>query len=324
MAKRRMGIMLFLLCFCLCLLPCTALAASTSDAKEWIVTDRGCTLTMSYRYKNVSFSGRTVKLYQIADVSSDFRYTLTPDFAASNLDVNGIQTNKEWKVIRSSLEAYILANKTAPVQIVKTDKSGNACFTWLKPGLYLASEVDGVQGDLTCHFDSALVALPGLGTDGLWQYEISVAAKPQVIPPVDPDGKLEFKVLKLWKGDQWTGGRPQQIEVEIFRDGTAVETVQLSEDNQWSYSWTAKDDGASWSVVERNIPEGYAMTLEERGTSFILTNTRMSDPDMPPVEPPRTGDTSNMLLYAVLMFVSGTMLIALGITGKRNRHEETN
>ena len=129
------------------------------------------------------------------------------------------------------------------------------------------------------------------------------------------DEEIEFKVLKLWKGDKGRSDRPQSIEVEIFRDGVSYQTVILSEENHWTFSWFAKDDGATWKVVERNVPTGYTMMVEERETSFVLTNTR--PPDKPDI--PQTGDTTNIMLYFVLMNVSGIMLIILGIAGKRKR-----
>jgi hypothetical protein len=60
------------------------------------------------------------------------------------------------------------------------------------------------------------------------------------------------------------------------------------------------------------------MTIEERETSFVLTNTfSQDDPGKP--TPPQTGDTANIMLYFILMSISGSMLIILGITGKRKR-----
>ena len=163
----------------------------------------------------------------------------------------------------------------------------------------------------TCTFEPALVALPGLGAEGLWQYDVAVAAKPDIL--TQPDADVEMKVLKLWKGDESRSDRPKSIEVEIFRNGESYETITLSAENNWSYTWTAKDDGTNWNVVERNIPEGYTMTVEERDTAFVLTNTR-STPGTPP---PVTGDSANIMLYVVLLFLSGSMLIILSIIGKR-------
>ena len=322
MAKRRMGIIAVVLC--LCLMPCTVLAASPNGVKGAIDTDCACSLTVSYRCDGNAFGGQTVELYRIAEVSADAQYTLTPSFAASGLVLNGVQTTGEWNVIRSTLASYILANDIAPIRMDMTDEAGQVCFAGLKPGLYLTSDVYASQGDFACSFDSALIALPGINADGHWQYQISVSAKPGAIPPSETDKEIPYKVLKLWKGDEGLQDRPLNIEVAIFCDGSLVETVILSEENHWSYSWLAKDDGANWNVAERNIPEGYTVTIDQRETTFVLTNSRiLDDPDIPPVVPPQTGDTSNILFYAALMLVSGTMLIILGVTGKRKGHEET-
>ena len=157
-----------------------------------------------------------------------------------------------------------------------------------------------------------------MGADGLWQYQVDVTAKSEIIPPSRDDEEIELKVLKLWKGDGGSSARPATIEIEIFRNGTSYQTATLSENNHWTYTWSAKDDGSDWKVVERNIPTGYTMTIEERETTFVLTNTLNRDvPDNP--DSPQTGDTSNIMLWVILMIVSGSMLIILGITGKRNR-----
>ena len=318
MAKRRIGIIAFMLCVCLYLIPCQVQAASTAGAKEPITTDENCSLTISYCSGGIAFSELPVKLYKIATVSADYQYTLTSSFEKSNLNLNGIQTVGEWNVIRSTLETFILANDISADFNAKTDFEGKASFDALKPGLYLAITERIIQDETTYVFDSALIALPGLGADGLWQYQVDVTSKSEIIPPSENDEEIELKVLKLWKGDSGSSARPTTIEVEIFRNGTSYQTVTLSEDNHWTYTWSAKDDGSDWKVIERNIPTGYTMTIEERETSFVLTNTLNRDnPNVP--ESSQTGDTLNIMLWVILMVVSGSMFIILGITGKRNR-----
>lgn len=320
-ARRVAAVIAILLCLCICFInPCTN-AVSTEDAHEPIVTDKKCSLTVAYRYDATAFSDQAVKLYQIADVSADFQYTLTPAFSATGLILNGIRTNGEWNVIRSTLEAHIVANAMIPTATAATDEQGSAVFTALKPGLYLVSSVTAEQDDMTCYFDSTLVALPGLDANGFWQYEVTVTAKPEVLPPVNPDEEIQLKVLKLWKGDEGRTDRPASIEVEIFRDSVSVETVILSEDNHWSYTWIADDDGSTWTVVERNVPSGYAMTVEQRESAFVLINTwSPENPDTP--KPPQTGDTANILAYTILMYVSGALLIIFGLIGKRKHNEQ--
>ena len=320
MAKRRMAVMIALICLYFWLTPCYAMAASTTDASEPINVNQECMLTLTYTCDGTAFEDVSVKLYKIADVSSDFQYTLTSHFEPSELILNSVRTNGEWDVIRSTLEAHIIADNINADAVAKTDSEGMVYFENLKPGLYLATVGTVTQKELTCFFDSALVALPGLSADGRPQYQVTVASKSEMIPPSDKE--IELKVLKLWKGDEGRNSRPKNIEVEIFRDGASYKKVVLSEDDNWSYSWTAKDDGAKWTVIERNTPSSYTMTAQNRGTSFILTNTYTPAKPDGPFDAPQTGDTSNIMLYVILMIVSGSMLIILGIIGKRNAHEE--
>ena len=313
MVKRRVAVTVFLLCLCLCRLPVHALAASAADAREPIAPQKACALTVAYRYDGTGFSGLPVSLYRIADVSAQLQYSLTAPFAGSQLVPNGVQSVGEWNVIRATLETYILANGVAADFQQVTDADGNAAFPALTAGLYLAIADPVIRDGATYVFDSALIALPGLGADGLWQYDLDVTAKAEYIPPSEGDEEITYKVLKLWKGDSGRSDRPQSIEVEIFRNGASYETVILSEENHWAYSWSAKNDGAVWKVAERNIPSGYTMTVEEREAAFVLTNTR--PPDQPDI--PQTGDTANIMLWVILMVLSGSMLIVLGIAGKR-------
>ena len=319
MINRKMGIIAFLLCFCLHLMPCQVRAATTSDAVEPIVPENECSLTVSYCYAETAFSDMEVKLYRIAAVSADFKYTLAQPYEASGLILDGIRTANEWNVVRSTLEAYILAHSIAPEFTAVTNQNGQASFEALRTGMYLAVVNQVEHDDLHYQFDSALIALPGLGPDGRWQYQVSVNAKGEALPPVDSDEEVEYKVLKLWKGDEGRNDRPKSIEVEIFCDGRSYKTVILSETNHWAYSWSAKDDGSSWTVVERNVPRGYTMTVQKRQATFVLTNTRIPTTPDDPVKPPKAGDTSNVLLYILLMSISGSMLIILGLTGKKAR-----
>lgn len=307
----------FILVLCLCLMPLGVQAANTSEAVEPIVPENLCALTLTYGYGQKTFADVPVKLYKIAEVSADMQYSLTDTFAPTGLILNQVQTAGEWEVIRSTLEAYILSHGIAPEEVLVTDPQGQAQFRELGTGMYFSVVDPVLREDGHYLFDSALIALPGLGQDGYWQYEVEVHGKAEVLPPVDPDEKIEFRVLKLWKGDEGRTDRPQSVEAEIFRDGVSWKTVVLSEENHWAYSWSAEDDGAVWSVAEPNVPQGYTVTVTMKGSSFVLTNTRIPDQPDDPGDSPQTGDTTNILVYILLMAASGTLLILLGITRKR-------
>ena len=317
MINRKIGILFILLCLCFHLISHQVFAASTSDAVEPIIPQKECSLIISYCYGETAISGMEVRLYRIAEVSADFKYTLTKSFESFGLTFDGIRTTGEWNVIRSTLETNILAHNITSEFSSVTNEDGQVTFDGLRTGMYLAIVNRAERQDLNYRFDSALIALPGLENNGRWQYQVSLNAKVEVLPPIDPDSELELKVLKLWKGNENRNDRPKSIEVEIFCNELSYKTIILSEENHWSYSWVAKDDGSHWTVVERNVPQGYTMTVEQRQSTFVLTNTWIPEYPDDPGDPPQTGDSLNIMLYILLMIGSGSVLIILGITGKK-------
>ena len=63
MAKRRVAVMIALICLCFRLTPYCAMAASTTDASEPINVDQECMLTLSYTCNGTAFEDVSVKLY---------------------------------------------------------------------------------------------------------------------------------------------------------------------------------------------------------------------------------------------------------------------
>ena len=319
MVKRKITIYLLIICLCLSLAPFTASAISTSDAAEPISTQRECTLTISYRCNNTVFPDILVKLYKVAEISSDCQYTLASAFEDTNLTINGIQAMSDWRAIRQTLDAHILTGNIEADFTAMTDKNGNVRFEGLEPGLYLTVGEYVTVGDMIYAFDSSLFAIPGLGTDGLWQYDLSAVAKAEAIPPIGSDEIIELKVVKLWKDENKKESRPEAVSVDIYRNAQIYKTITLSEENNWTYNWSTKDANAVWKVVEKDVPEGYTMTVEEREASFVLTNTLIDDNDPPGGSAPQTGETTNIMFYVIVFIAAGIFLVIIGLTGKKKR-----
>jgi hypothetical protein len=200
MNKKRTITLILLLAICFCLLPYRVQAASTADAVEPFSPEKPCNLTLTYCYDQVPFAGIPVKIYKIAQFSVDLQFTLTAKFQASGLDLNGIRTAGEWNVIRSTLEAYIIANGIEPDFSASSDQNGQISFDTTEAGLYLAIVGQATQNELHCSFASTILSLPDLGDGGRWDYAVSAAAKAEILPPTEPDSKIEMKVIKLWRG----------------------------------------------------------------------------------------------------------------------------
>lgn len=299
------------LCLCILMMPFSAFASTTADAGEPIDTSRQCSLTLNYVHSRMPFEDLPAQVYFIAAISQDYQFTPTEAFASANLTLNGVTSNAEWDVIRTTLESYILANDLEPDYDFMTESDGSVVITGLVPGLYLVMPIYFETEEAYCRFDSSLVTVPALSDEGTWDYNVRAIPKPYI--EVNSKEKIDFSVVKLWKDDSNTKKRPVSIEVEILKNGETYETVTLSEENNWHYSWTVYDNGDKWQVVERNVPEGYVMTVEENKTTFTIVNTLPEPP-----ESPDTGDSADVFLYAFFMCLSGFMLIALSIISKRS------
>ena len=298
-----------ILILCILFIPYNIYAASTTQAKEPITLTKDCALQLSYASGENAFSDLDVKLYKIASVSADFQYTLLDPFSSTKLMLNGIQSQSEWNTVRSTLESFILANEIASDTAVSTDNDGVASFGGLSAGLYFVPAQTATLDGFRYYFQSALISLPGLLDDGTWNYSVSANPKPDVRPPSSDDP--EYKVLKLWKGDD-SENRPNQVTVDLIKDGAVVRTVTLSSENNWCYSWYAADDGSIWTVSEKNPPAEYTVTVEQNQTTFSIINSFEEEPD----DPPKTGDTTHMSFYVLLLSIAGIVLLLLGI-GRR-------
>lgn len=307
--KKNIRILPFL-CLCICLFSHAAFALSTADANEPLLTGTDCSLTLHYVHDGTAFPDLPVQLYCVATISSDMQYTLTDTFCSTKLTVNGIQSTGEWDAVRTTLESFIVSNHIAPEWSARTDSAGTVKMDSLTPGLYFVMPTQAAGADVYYSFRSALIAVPNLDKNGYWVYDVTATPKASTNTPTEE--QKEYQVVKLWRDDGDGETRPAGITVDIFCNGNIVESVILSSENQWSYAWTAADNGDVWHVAEQNVPEGYIMTVEEHATSFTIINTIPTSPPSP-----STGDFSNIGIYIMLMCISGIVLIMLGTVSKR-------
>lgn len=96
---------------------------------------------------------------------------------------------------------------------------------------------------------------------------------------------IEFNKLtvhKIWE-DNGYPERPNSVTARLLRDGETYETVELSEDNQWTYTWDELDDRYSWSV-EEDVPAGYEVSYKTEDNKIFVINHMDYEP-IPDPEP---------------------------------------
>lgn len=295
--------LLLIIALCLTLQPLCARAVTPLDP------DREASLTVIYQKDGAVFPDVKVAVYRVAEAFPSGKFQLIAPFSGYPVNIHDIMEQARWTDVANTLNAYIVADKIVPDGQTVTDEAGLAKFASLKTGLYFVEEVMAENANGTYLFNRFLVYLPTPQPDG-YDYEVEARPKCTAFAP-----KTQYTVTKLWQDGGKQENRPKAVTVDIYRDGDLTETQTLSGENDWTYTWSVSaDDHGIWSVAERDVPEGYQVTVKENGSSFSLINTAQSQPDIP-----LTGDSYNPLPLVVILCISGIGLVLLGLYIRRRK-----
>lgn len=230
------------------------------------------TIKFSYVGEGVEF-----KIYKVGAISSNKEVTLTGDFS-------GYSVSFENTAAAQTLAAYALRDKIIPNATSTTNSEYNAVFSDLSRGVYL------ITGETYTNGRKRYTALPVLVSvlNDKNNRNVSINGKYEVKDISTPGGGTpseetkEVSVLKVWKGNT----DKYDVTVQLLRDGIIYSEVVLNSDNNWRKTWKGLGDSYSWTVVEKNVAEGYEVSIEKDGSVFIITNTYK--PTIP--EEPNTPD----------------------------------
>lgn len=276
----RPAILLCLLAALLCA------AASHAGAVGTIDTGKTCSMTFACSYDGDALPGMVFRLYYVAEETEANVFTLAGDFKdyavnLKNLDASG------WEAAANTLATYVRSDDLSALGSGTSDAGGAVSFEHLSVGLYLAVGERLTIGRRVYSADPFLVALPGLGDDGAWLYDLDVLPKLSAVtrPPRNDDQPEteQISVIKLWNDEGSEDLRPAGIEATLLRDGDAYDTVTLTEDNYWRHTWTGLSADSEWLVVEENVPEDYTVTYDAEGTTLTITNAYLEQIEEPPV-----------------------------------------
>lgn len=285
---QRTAAMVLCLLLCLCSM---RTAASASEAYPYpSITDRDALCSLSLAF---GAPGVTVRVYRVAEVSEDVRFTLTGAFAGYPVNLDGL-TSAGWAALAQTLRGYAFLDDIQPLATGVSDENGYLTFTDLPIGLYL------VEGERTGNVEEGyrqpapfVICLPNwesatdpdTGTVSAgWQY--NVAARPKY---TTLDGDVDMRrVLKVWEdGGGSAANRPAQISVTLLKNGEPYDTVDLNAENNWRYAWEELDGEADWQLVENVSAGSYTVSVSLQGVTYVVTNTYSPPPpDNPPPDNP--------------------------------------
>lgn len=319
---------LALLAAVLCLLTSVAQAAGSIDLT------RKPTLTLTYRDGKTALSGAKFSIYRVADADETGELTVRSEFDEFDLDIRG-KNDRRWREMAQTLESYVLRREFTPTDSGKTDKTGMLTFPTqgktLEAGLYLVIGERHTQGGNDYDAEPFFALLPTQDLENNeWVYDVSANVKFGKTPVPDDGDTVTRKVLKVWDDDGAGDSRPQEITVELLRNGKVYDTVKLSEKNNWRYTWLDLDADARWSVTEKTV-SGYTVSITREGITFVVTNTKKPDrtdtPDTPvkpsnPSKPsspakPTLPQTGAVWWHVEALALSGLVFLILGALDRK-------
>ena len=319
---------LALLAAVLCLLTSVAQAAGSIDLT------RKPTLTLTCRDGKTALSGAKFSIYRVADADETGELTVRSEFDEFDLDIRG-KNDRRWREMAQTLESYVLRRELTPTDSGKTDKTGMLTFPTqgktLAAGLYLVIGERHTQGGNGYDAEPFFVLLPTQDLENNeWVYDVSANVKFGKTPVPDDGDTVTRKVLKVWDDDGAEDSRPQEITVELLRNGKVYDTVKLSEKNNWRYTWLDLDADARWSVTEKTV-SGYTVSITREGITFVVTNTKKPDrtdtPDTPvkpsnPSKPsspakPTLPQTGAVWWHVEALALSGLVFLILGALDRK-------
>ena len=268
-------------------------------------------LTLQYVHNGNYFEGLEVKSYRIAEVHENGTYDLTGVFSEYPVKIYEVTSQAEWRKIASTLASYAVADPIEPTCTAVTDENGIVSFTDILPGMYLTLAVTASDESEITVFENFLTVVPHPSDDGNHNYDVTAYPKCESYVPGD---ETEYKVVKLWKDSGYTDQRPASVTVDILKNGILQSSEILSAENNWSFRWTAENDGSTWQAIERDIPSDYTVTVTKDQNTFVITNCIIHE--VP--EAPQTGDTTVLWVYQLAMCLSGGVLLILAAWRRKN------
>ena len=243
------------------------------------------TITLSDSSNTEYVEGANIKISKLATASS-LNSNLTFDYQEDLIDCQtDIQNNNLNEDVLNCIHQSSVSTKEGI-----TDSLGYLSFDNLDLGLYLVEQTNTVSG--YSQIDPFLVYLPQVENNS-WIYQIDAT------PKIDILRLFDLTVQKIWNV---TSGTiiPNEIMIDLYKDGIIIDTIKLNQENNWTYTWNQIEKSDEYSVLEKNIPNGYTATYRKEENKFIVTNTKT------------LVQTGQNHLISIILTVSGLILIVLG------------
>ena len=234
------------------------------------------------KYQTTYLPGSSIRLRNRMTLNADEIKTWTTENGVQSQSSGGTgqgNLSSRIQIIKVDAEDHSIVLAGAVFQI--TDQQGNA-FTLvtgqdgtvtserLKQGTYHVEEIQAPAGYLLMEDQSS--------------FDLEVTSQGGAIRTVENKReRIDIPVTK-----QWVGNPTDSVDIQLMADGTMVDTISLSADNDWTYTFTdlpkydIEDGHEILYSVEENTIEGYTTGISgDAENGFVITNTEQGKVSVP-------------------------------------------
>ena len=246
-------------------------------------------LTIECEKDEIALTGMSWNLYKVAERNEDDGLDLTGAFSDYQISLED-ESVSALSAAASTLASYVIADDITADQAGISDEEGKIVFTSLVSGeitngVYLATAKPLVVGNVKYTAEPMLVELNSSSEE-----TSNIVTYPKISSESSTGEEKEYSVTKIWENDESNIVLPEFITVNIYCDGELYNTVNLSESNYWTYTWSAGSEH-EWSVTEAVVPENYNVVIRSQDGAFVVVNSfKDTDTSITPLPTPTPGE----------------------------------
>lgn len=258
----------------LCLLLCALCLPAAGAAGE----DGGCALRFTYAPEGSAMAGVEFRLYRVGEVD---RESMSFRVLEPYREYRVLESGADWLTRAATLAGYVARDGLTPDRQAVTGAEGEAVLEDLEEGLYLIVGRSELRSGSRYTPVPFLLSLPETVNGRDWSYRL----EPQIKYTRTPlggggDETVRRRVIVQWVDEGNEEERPEQVTVELLRDGALYDSAVLSAENNWRWDWDGLDAGAQWQLTERLGSEKYTVSITQQGDVFVVTYTYTAEEDL--------------------------------------------
>lgn len=268
--------------FALSLVACMVIPGSIAMARGHIDVEKDCSVrvNISDEWADLRTADFSIKLYKVASVDTNGKFTATTDFDSLSSDLDSVDsetTAEQWSEYAKKASELLETTEVAEYRTIEIEK-GKGGLSDLKTGLYLVAAEEAKTIKYGYRFIPYLISVPnniyatsGTGEDS-WIYEnIDISLKPEQY-----DLKGDLEITKTLNKYNKTLGVPLFVfDVEAYNELNEVvfsDVVSIAFNSAGTRSAIVKDIPAGSRVVVKEVYAGasYEVTSDDSIETEII------------------------------------------------------